>query len=207
MGPAPVQDDRSWAIERGHLRAEAMSASRQGLAATTQMPQGLKNACIYTIIWPMASTAHTEPPSAGGCTCFKLRRLTRRVTAVYDRALAPAGMRVTQYSVLSQLRRLRGASMSELADALDMDRTTLTRNLRPLLDAGWVEVGTSAQDARMRVVHITSSGEAQLQTARAYWRRAQAEVNSTVGQREVAALHELLDRYLPLFRPADGETE
>ncbi len=184
----------------------AMSRRAKGWLLFAQCRGVVK--CVYIHYYPtMISTAHTEPPSASACTCFKLRRLTRRVTAVYDRALAPAGMRVTQYSILSQLRRLRGASMSGLADALDMDRTTLTRNLKPLLDAGWVEVATSAQDARMRAVHLTSSGEAQFQMARAYWRRAQAEVNSTVGQREVGALHELLDRYLPLFRQADGETE
>jgi len=148
-----------------------------------------------------------ERVSTSGCTCFKLRRLTRRVTAVYDRALAPAGIRVTQYSVLAQVRRLRGSSISDLADALDMDRTTLTRNLKPLLDAGWVEVRIGAEDARVRVVHITASGETQFQRARTYWRRAQAEVNTTIGSEELNVLHGLLDRYVPLFRPADGETE
>jgi DNA-binding MarR family transcriptional regulator len=152
-------------------------------------------------------SSSAEPVSTSGCTCFKLRRLTRRVTAVYDRALAPAGIRVTQYSVLAQVRRLRGVSMSDLADALDMDRTTLTRNLKPLLDAGWVEVRPSAEDARVRVVHITALGETQFQGARTYWRRAQAEVNTTVGSEDLNVLHGLLDRYVPLFRPADGETE
>jgi DNA-binding MarR family transcriptional regulator len=148
-----------------------------------------------------------EPASGSGCTCFKLRRLTRRVTAVYDRALAAAGIRVTQYSVLGQLRRLRAASMSELADALDMDRTTLTRNLKPLLDAGWVEVQAAAGDARRHDVHITAAGEAQFQVARTYWRRAQAEVTAAIGERDLSVLHELVDRYLPYFRPADGEPE
>jgi DNA-binding MarR family transcriptional regulator len=155
----------------------------------------------------MTSASRNEPLAAGGCTCFKLRSLTRRVTAVYDRALAPARMRVTQYSLLAQLRRLRGASMSELAAALDTDRTTLTRNLKPLLEAGWVEVRASDDDARMRVVCITSAGDAQFQAARTHWRRAQAEVNAAVGPAELHALHEMIDRYLPLFRPADGEPE
>jgi hypothetical protein len=55
--------------------------------------------------------------AAGGCTCFKLRRLTRRVTAVYDRALSAAGIRVTQYSLLSHLRGLRGVPISQLAES------------------------------------------------------------------------------------------
>ena len=157
----------------------------------------------------MASSpsASSEPQSISGCTCFKLRRLTRRVTAVYDRALAAAGIRVTQYSVLSHVRRLKGTSISELADALDMDRTTLTRNLKPLVHAGWVEILPSEQDTRMRTVHITTAGDAQFQAARAHWRRAQAEVNATIGGGELIALHGLIDRYLPLFRPARGESE
>jgi DNA-binding MarR family transcriptional regulator len=146
----------------------------------------------------------------GGCTCFKLRRLTRRVTAVYDRALSPAGMRVTQYSLLAHLRGLAGVPMSQLAGLLDMDRTTLTRNLKPLLDAGWVEIQASAGDARVRLVRITSSGEAQWVAARAYWRRAQDEVDATIGTDNLAGLHSMLDSCLPLFRPAmqgDGEMQ
>ena len=167
--------------------------------------------CIYTIIDRMRSTPATaESTSLNACTCFKLRRLTRRVTAVYDRALSAAGMRVTQYSLLAQVRRLGNASISQLADALDMDRTTLTRNLKPVLDAGWVAVSTSVDDARIRIVRITRSGDAQLRAARVYWRRAQAEVDATIQAADVTGLHEVLDRCLPLFRPAvgaEGESE
>jgi len=140
----------------------------------------------------------------GGCTCFKLRRLTRRVTAVYDRALSGAGMRVTQYSLLTHLRGLRGVAMSELAEGLDMDRTTLTRNLRPLIETGWIEVEPSTEDTRIRLVHITPSGETQWQAARVCWRRAQDEINSTIGSAGVAELHRMLDGCVPLFRAASG---
>jgi DNA-binding MarR family transcriptional regulator len=142
--------------------------------------------------------------AAGGCTCFKLRCLTRRVTAVYDRTLSAAGIRVTQYSLLSHLRGLRGVPISQLAEKLDMDRTTLTRNLKPLLEAGWVGVEASAEDARVRLVHITPAGEARWQTARTYWRQAQDEVNVTIGRANVAGLHQMLDSYVPLFRPVTG---
>ena len=155
----------------------------------------------------MVPSPQTEPAAARGCTCFKLRSLNRRVTAAYDRALAAAGMRVTQYSVLAQLRRLGGASMSALADAMDMDRTTLTRNLKPLLEAGWVEVGASEHDARVRAIHLTTAGDARFQAARVHWRRAQSEVNAAIGAAELTRLHDLIDRCLPLLRPADGEPE
>ena len=139
-----------------------------------------------------------------GCTCFKLRRLSRRVTAVYDRALSAAGMRVTQYSLLGHLRGLSGVPISELAEMLDMDRTTLTRNLKPLLEAGWVKVRSSDEDARVRLVQLTPVGEERWKAARAYWRQAQDEVNATIGADSLAALHQMLDSYVPLFRPLMG---
>ena len=153
----------------------------------------------------MKPSATGELSGAGSCTCFKLRRLTRRVTAVYDRALSGAGMRVTQYSLLAHLRGLHGVAMSELAEMLDMDRTTLTRNLRPLVEAGWIAVKPSAEDARIRLVHITPSGEKRWQAARARWRQAQQEVSSTIGCAGLAELHRMLDNYVPLFRAALGE--
>jgi DNA-binding MarR family transcriptional regulator len=146
----------------------------------------------------------SKQAAAGGCTCFKLRCLTRRVTAVYDRALSAAGIRVTQYSLLSHLRGLRGVPISQLAEKLDMDRTTLTRNLKPLLEAGWVRVEAGTVDARVRMVHITPAGEARWQAARSYWRSAQDEVNATVGPANLAGLHQMLDAYVPLFRPVTG---
>jgi DNA-binding MarR family transcriptional regulator len=95
--------------------------------------------------------------------------------------------------------------MSELADALDMDRTTLTRNLKPLLESSWVEVRAHGSDARMRAVYLTAAGEKQMQLARAHWRRAQNEVNQTIGEGRIGELHALIDAYLPLFRPIEEE--
>jgi DNA-binding MarR family transcriptional regulator len=151
----------------------------------------------------LPSAPQAESPLRG-CTCARLRRLTRRVTAVYNRALAPTGMRITQYSLLANLRRSGAMPLSALADLLDMDRTTLSRNLRPLADAGWVTVIANREDARVRIVGLTAEGEAQWQVARAQWKRAQQEVNETVGASELAQLHEMLDRCVPLFRPASG---
>jgi DNA-binding MarR family transcriptional regulator len=137
-----------------------------------------------------------------GCTCSRLRRLTRRVTAVYDHALAAVGLRVTQFSLLAHLRGHPGLAMTDLAGRLDMDRTTLTRNLAPLIAAGWVEVAPSPDDARRRLVRITASGEDTWRAARTHWRRAQQEVRSTMGDESLAMLHRLVDDALPLFRPA-----
>ena len=136
------------------------------------------------------------PPHAkpGGCTCFQLRKLTRRITKHYDSRLAPAGLRVTQYSLLANLRG--GAlAMSALAAHMEMDRTTLTRSLKPLADAGLVEV-VPGKDARSRIVSITERGREAWSQARELWRRAQDEVNRALGPDHVAALHATLDESL-----------
>jgi len=138
-----------------------------------------------------------------GCTCAKLRRLTRRVTAVYDRVMVPHGMTVTQYSLLSQLRHLDGQSLSEIASQLDMDRSSLTRTLRPLADAGWVELTPKPGDARARGVRLTAAGRAERERMRPYWLEAQLQVQQLLGRPETARLHEWIDRYLPRFRPAE----
>jgi DNA-binding MarR family transcriptional regulator len=148
-----------------------------------------------------------QPPAAAdrapqGCTCARLRRLTRRVTALYDRELAPTGLRVTQFSLLATLRRQggeAGITVSELAALMDMDRTTLTRNLRPLLAQGLAALVADPADARVRRAAITTSGTAAFEAARPYWRAGQDFVNRTLGEADVAALHEWLDSVIPAF--------
>jgi len=134
-----------------------------------------------------------------GCTCFRLRKLTRRLTQLYDGHLAPAGLRLTQYSLLANLVRGGPATMSALADLLEMDRTTLTRNLKPLAQAGLVQVGAGS-DARERLVSATEAGRAAWSAAREHWRRAQDEVNRVLGVEQVVALHGALDGSLETLR-------
>ena len=149
-------------------------------------------------------TALTSP--VAGCTCARLRRLTRRMTALYDRALAPAGLKLTQYSLLTTLHRAAGADglpVAALADALDMDRTTLTRNLRPLLAQRLVALGADAADGRVRRVVLRPEGATALDAAKPFWRAAQVQVDAVIGTADVRALHDWLDRITPAFR-VDG---
>jgi DNA-binding MarR family transcriptional regulator len=128
----------------------------------------------------------------GGCTCFHVRSLARRVTQFYDRALAPCGLRVTQYSLMTQLAALGPTPMGPLADLLDMDRTTLTRNLKPLIDAKLIVLARSPGDARVRTVALTASGRARRRVAHRLWRHAQDLVDAELGATRVAALHRRL---------------
>jgi DNA-binding MarR family transcriptional regulator len=114
------------------------------------------------------------------CVGFNTRRATRLVTQYYDKALAPAGLRSTQYSLLSILLMMDKASMQELAIVLAMDRTTLTRNLSPLLKKGWIKVSVGS-DRRARPVRITPKGKTILERALPLWEQAQAQIVNRLG--------------------------
>jgi DNA-binding MarR family transcriptional regulator len=120
----------------------------------------------------------TEPVN---CTCFGLRKAARAVTQMYDRALKPTGLRVTQFSLLAVTQRTGPRGMAELAELMVMDRTTLTRNLKPLLDRGLLETIAGA-DRRRRPIAITAKGRAALAQALPHWREAQARMADGLGR-------------------------
>ena len=149
---------------------------------------------------------HAEPPATKpvGCSHFKLRQLLRRVGRLYDQELAKAGLKTTQYSLLSHLVKLGPIRPGELAAALRMDASTLTRNLQPLQQAGWVVVGPGA-DARSRLVRLTEAGRAKRSEASRHWRVAQATLNERLGPARVQALHTLIDESLARLPAPDDE--
>ncbi len=120
----------------------------------------------------------TEPTN---CTCFGLRKAARAVTQMYDRALKPSGLRATQLSLLIVSESAGPRGVAELAALMVMDRTTLTRNLKPLLDQGLLERVAGA-DRRRRPVAITARGRAALARALPYWREVQAGLAGSLGR-------------------------
>ncbi len=134
--------------------------------------------------------SRTSPSEPANCLCFNLRRAARAITRTYDLALAPAGLKATQFTVLRTAGELDGAAMSRLADRLGMDRTTLTRNLQPLERRGLVSVG-AGRDRRERPVRITEAGREVLEAALPLWEDAQSRLYSALGP---VAFVSLLDR-------------
>ncbi|GAP36605.1 MarR family winged helix-turn-helix transcriptional regulator [Piscinibacter sakaiensis] len=149
------------------------------------------------------STA-TERPR--GCTHLKLRQLARRVGRHYDHCLGQSGLKTTQYSLLSHVDRLGPVRPGALAAALRMEPSTLTRNLRPLQAAGWVAL-QPGDDARSRHVVLTAAGRAKRAEAQAHWKRAQLALNARLGEDRVAVLHALIDDWLAVLGPDEGEEE
>jgi DNA-binding MarR family transcriptional regulator len=114
------------------------------------------------------------------CTSFNLRKAARTVTQFYDEALKDSGLKSTQFSLLAMAASTGGAPISRLADEMAMDRTTLTRNLKPLEEAGLVEV-QAGDDKRVRNVLVTADGEQALMRALPLWRRAQTRMIDRLG--------------------------
>lgn len=146
--------------------------------------------CNYNKMMSRASTRNAAAPR--GCTNFKLRQLLRRVSRLYDAELARAGLKGTQYSLLSHLVSLSPVSPGELARRMEMDPSTLTRNVRLLIEQAWVE-RLPGPDTRSHRLAITASGRAKHAQAKAHWKRAQLMLNAQLGSPQVASLHALID--------------
>jgi DNA-binding MarR family transcriptional regulator len=122
------------------------------------------------------------------CACNGLRRAAREMTQRYERALAPSGVKATQFPILVALGEHEEIPIVPLAEALGLERTTLTRNLRILERRGLVTVDAAEHDARMRLASITSDGRRVLARALELWRAEQHAVVEAFGQ---GRLHEL----------------
>lgn len=121
------------------------------------------------------------------CTNFALRKATRAATQFYDEALAPTGLRITQFPVLALAAGRGPITVARLAEDLVMDRTTLSRNLKPLVRAGWLQV-TPGEDQRERLVAATDAGRAVLAQAQPLWRKAQVHMRDALGRQRWAEL-------------------
>jgi len=132
------------------------------------------------------------------CSCGLLRRASRRMTQIYDRALLPAGIKISQFGVLATVEKHAGATVTELASRMKMDRTTLTRNLRPMVTAGWVEKRPSG--GRATAVHITADGKAMLKRALPLWKRTEKEIRDKLDPKKRKQLETLLTEALGDFR-------
>lgn len=137
----------------------------------------------------------TERDVVENCACHKVRMAARAVTRAYDDALRSAGLRATQFAVLAAVGIDGAMSITALARLMGMDRSTLTRNLRPLERAGLIAVGLEGW-RRSRTLEITRKGRSQLRTALPLWERAQQALRAKLGDADWAVIHDGLDRLI-----------
>lgn len=109
------------------------------------------------------------------CYCTQFRRSANALTNIYDDALRPIGLKITQLSLLRSLDRLGSATYNEIAAELSLDKTTISRNIKLLIDAGWVRI-SGDEDARIKVASLSNEGIRMLKQAEPHWSAAQAKV-------------------------------
>lgn len=127
------------------------------------------------------------------CNCINLRRASQAITEVYDEFLAPSGLKISQYAMLKNIKRLEPVSVSDLALEIRLDRTTLVRNLQPL-EARQLLVDTSPKGARNRQLELTGRGRETLAAAELLWLEAQNFVAEYLGEDDMDALTRLLSK-------------
>jgi len=132
------------------------------------------------------------------CNCLALRQASRRVTQLYDRELAPAGIVVGQFAILARLHQVGPSSIQDLASRLVMDRSTLGHLLRPLESRDLVKLAVADHDRRSRTVILTEPGRALLTQASVLWSAAQRRFDLAFGREQAAAVRGLLKRIATL---------
>lgn len=131
--------------------------------------------------------------SPAECTCFRIRSAARRVTQIYSQHLAPTGLKISQFSLLGFVCAEGPVSIGRLSELLATDRTTLTRNLKPLLEDGVIERAASG-DRRRHELAATVAGRALFKRALPLWSAAEQDVRAAMGPKLTSDLHGALDR-------------
>jgi len=121
------------------------------------------------------------------CPAFNIRAASRVITQLFDEILRPTGLQITQFAVLVGVISLDSPSISQLAKGLVMDRTTLTRNLKPLEKEGLIKL-TPGDDKRTHFVKITSKGKSVMEKTLPYWEKARTVVSEEFGKKHLDGL-------------------
>ncbi|WP_170122011.1 MarR family winged helix-turn-helix transcriptional regulator [Breoghania corrubedonensis] len=140
------------------------------------------------------------------CTCYRLRRADRRLSRLYEAALADTGVSIVQFAVFAELERLGGLGISALAKRLGTDRTTMTRTLDRMEGLGWVAV-QKADDARLQRHVVTEAGRKVFRDAWRGWRRTETAIAKAMGGERLALLWELLGEAEKAARAANVAAE
>jgi len=121
------------------------------------------------------------------CPAFNIRAASRIITQLFDEILKPSGMQITQFAVLVGVFILDSPSISKLANGLVMDRTTLTRGLKPLEKEGLIKI-VSGEDKRTHFVKLTPKGKSALEKTLPYWEKARTVVSEEFGKKHLDGL-------------------
>jgi DNA-binding MarR family transcriptional regulator len=155
-------------------------------------------------------TGKVEPARPGmesHCHCTALRKASRRISQLYDVALAPSGLKTTQRAILAQIERSRSTTVGGLAEALVMDAGGLAHTLKPLIRDGLIATDVDPQDRRNRLIRLTTVGRRKLKESDALWEAAQKGFEKSFGGVRSETLREAMrllvsDRFTETFELA-----
>ncbi len=136
-----------------------------------------------------SSVRNNRRPSK--CICSNVRRASRAITKFYDNAMGPSGLKITQFAMLRNIAISGALNASELAQILNLDRTTLVRNLKSLQEQRLIE-NAASEDSRMRPIAVTPKGRKALESALPYWEKAQTTISSKLGLKNLEQFVSLL---------------
>jgi len=122
-----------------------------------------------------------------------MRKSARKITQFYENSLREAGIKPTQFAILATLANTGPIQLTQLADRLALERTSLTRNLNILERNTWIDIQPGEEDSRQRVVSLTRNGYKQLDHAIPYWQKAQKSIAKDMGQDTITELRRTLD--------------
>ena len=131
---------------------------------------------------------HSVETSLYPCLCAVIRKAGRILTREYDHYLKPTGLKITQFSMLANITRNPGITVSELAKLLVMDQTTVTRNLRVLENSGYIHLEPEVTDHRIKRIQISDMGMSKMNEAWPLWEKAQLEVERILGRESIEGL-------------------
>jgi DNA-binding MarR family transcriptional regulator len=141
---------------------------------------------------------------ANSCACLRFRKASRSVTQLYDQFLAPSGLRANQLVVLLTAYTFNSSNLRKLADELAMDRSTLTRNLKPLISQRLLRTVPGEGRGRSRTVEVTTRGKRKLMSAAPYWQQAQESMCHRMGRDRIRRMVQDLMTVTKNIRKTDG---
>lgn len=130
---------------------------------------------------------------ATDCVAVRVRILNRVISGIYDDALRPLGLGAGQLNVLIVVGRLENPRVSEIAEVLRMDQSTVSRNIKPLLRDGLLSSSSDEADARAQRISLTRRGVAKIDQAYPAWKAAQTNARKLVGD----SLDDVISRLTP----------
>ena len=153
---------------------------------------------VYTLFNMVMMADGKRLESCAKCTCFNLRKASRAITQLFDRAIKPYGLRGTQFSILVVLSAAGPETITRLSDILVMDRTTLTRNLRPMEKAGMIKL-EQGEDPRSKRVSLTAKGKKAFVGIFPHWEKTQNRIIEKLGKERFTSLIRDLSELSDMF--------